>query len=288
MSKPLASVPTIVLSFPLAFTVARVDGQTGAGVIRGVVLDPQGSGVAGAKVTLTVPDGDRTREVQTSSDGELVFPNLQPGAYDIGAEAAGFKTAVQSGIRASVAFTTDVTIRLELGPVTESISVSAQTQPLQTADATVGNNFDGTRIQQLPLNARNIAGLLSLQPGVTRSGEAFGGRRDQANITLDGVDVNDQPTGLDAAARSLQGATRRSPPFYAARRNRFRSFVVTLNPNANQGRSSGAQVSLVTRKEIKMYSGCRTTRRWTWGSENPSKCHTPSSTAFNFAGKCLT
>jgi hypothetical protein len=256
MPKPLARVRATAISLLLAFSVAPVDGQTGSGVIRGVVLDLQGSGVVGAKMTLTVPDGGRTREVQTGSDGEFVFPNLQPGAYDIGAEAAGFKKAVQAGIRASVAATTDVSIRLELGPVTESISVSAQTQPLQTADATVGNNFDGTRIQQLPLNARNIVGLLSLQPGVTRSGEAFGGRRDQANITLDGVDVNDQLTGLDAAARSLQGSYEALSSVLRSTPESVQEFrVVTLNPNANQGRSSGAQVSLVTRSGGNTFHG---------------------------------
>jgi hypothetical protein len=185
-----------------------------------------------------------------------VFSNLRPGAFAITVEAAGFKRAIQSGVQASVSATTDLTIRLEVGAVTESISVSAETQPFQTADATVGNNFDGTRIQQLPLNARNIVGLLSLQPGVTRSGEAFGGRRDQANITLDGVDVNDQLTGLDAAARSLQGSYEALSSVLRSTPESVQEFrVLTLNPNANQGRSSGAQVSLVTRSGSNAFHG---------------------------------
>jgi hypothetical protein len=117
--------------------------------------------------------------------------------------------------------------------VTESVSVSAEAQLLQTADATIGNNFESTRVQQFPLNTRNIIGLLSLQPGVTRTGESFGGRRDQANITLDGVDVNDQLTGLDAAVRSIQG---RYEALWSVLRSTPESVqelhVVTLIPNA--------------------------------------------------------
>src|SRR5690242_16435468 len=91
MPRPLVRARAIACSFLLAFSAARIEGQTGSGVIRGVVLDPQGTGVVGATVTLIVPDGGRIREVQTGSAGEFVFPNLQPDAYDIGAEAPGFK-----------------------------------------------------------------------------------------------------------------------------------------------------------------------------------------------------
>ena len=255
MSKLLASLRAFACSLLLAVTVARLDGQT-ASLIRGLVLDPQGGGVVGAKVALTLPGGSTTREVKTSAEGEFAFPNLRPATYDVQVEAEGFKKMLQNGVEAVVSSTTDLTVRLELGQVSDSISVSATAQPLQTADATVGNNFEGTQIQQLPLNARNIVGLLSLQPGVTRTGEVFGGRRDQANITLDGVDVNDQLTGLDAAARALRGSYDALSSVLRSTPESVQEFrVVAMNPNASQGRSSGAQVALVTRSGGNSFHG---------------------------------
>src|SRR6185312_4178916 len=103
-------------------------------------------------------------------------------------------------------------------------------------DGSLGNNFVSQQITQLPLNARNVANLLSLQPAVTPGGAVAGGRSDQANITLDGVDVNEQQTG-DAFSPVL----RVSPDTV----EEFR--VTTTNPNASQGRSSGAQVELITK-----------------------------------------
>lgn len=98
----------------------------------------------------------------------------------------------------------NVDAQLEVGSVAETTSVTAAAEaPINTTDATLGNAFDSRRIENLPLNARNIVGLLSLQPGVTRLGEVNGGRRDQANISLDGVDANEQQTGLDVVAATV-------------------------------------------------------------------------------------
>src|SRR5262245_24561430 len=127
---------------------------------------------------------------------------------------------------------------MEIGEVSQTVSVTvgAGEALINTQDGSLGNNFVSQQITQLPLNARNVANLLSLQPAVTPAGYVAGGRSDQANLTLDGVDVNEQQTG-DAFAPVL----RVTPDTV----EEFR--VVTTNPNANQGRSSGAQVELVTK-----------------------------------------
>jgi hypothetical protein len=127
----------------------------------------------------------------------------------------------------------------------------------------LGNTFDSRRIENLPLNARNIVGLLSLQPGVTRLGEVNGGRRDQANITLDGVDANEQQTGLDVVAASVNAnendANKTREAFASVLRinpdavQEFR--VITSGVGANQGRSSGAQVSLVIKSGTNQFHG---------------------------------
>src|SRR5205814_1750851 len=107
---------------------------------------------------------------------------------------------------------------------------------LNTQDATIGNNFVSQQITQLPLEARNPISLLTLQPGVTRAGNVTGARADQSNITLDGVDINEaQSNDINAPVLRLN----------AEAVEEFR--VVVSNPNANQGRSSGAQISLITK-----------------------------------------
>jgi hypothetical protein len=95
----------------------------------------------------------------------------------------------------------EVNVQLEVGMVTEAVTVTTTNEaPINPTDASLGNAFENKRVVELPLNARNIVGLLSLQAGVTRQGEVTGGRCDQANNTIDGIDTNEQQTGLDVVA----------------------------------------------------------------------------------------
>ena len=211
----------------------------GFSAIRGSVKDPQGAVVAGATVTLSQADTKFSRTTTTNDSGQYAFEGIQPGIYSVDVEAKGFKKAVYTQVSALVSKPTDLDVAMEIGNVNETISVTvgAGEALINTQDASLGNNFVSQQITQLPLNARNVATLLSLQPAVTPGGYVAGGRSDQANITLDGVDVNEQQTG-DAFSPVL----RVSP-------DTVEEFRVTYtNPNASQGRSSGAQVELVTRQ----------------------------------------
>ena len=142
-------------------------------------------------------------------------------------------------------------VQLEIGAVSETVDVtSAAEAAINTSDASLGNSFERKRIVELPLNANNVVGLLSLQPGVSRSGFVNGGRADQSNITLDGVDVNEQQDGLDVITDEAFASVLR------VTRDSLQEFrVTTTNPNAEQGRSSGAQVSLVTRSGSNEWHG---------------------------------
>jgi hypothetical protein len=153
---------------------------------------------------------------------------------------------------------TTVDVSLEVGSLTETVTVSAGVEEvlINTQDATIGNNFVARQIEQMPLESRNVVQLLSLQPGVTRDGYVTGSRADQANVTLDGVDVNEQQTGLDIIQdlafdedEAFASVLRITPDSV----QEFR--VTTINPNANQGRSSGAQVSLITKSGTNDWHG---------------------------------
>jgi len=232
----MLSLGTFVVLLCLCGT-AFGQGQ-GITAIRGSIKDPQGAVVAGAAVTLTNPETNFTRSTTSNDSGQFEFGGLQPGIYQVEVEAKGFKKSVLTQVAALVSKPTDLEVAMEIGNVTETISVTvgAGEALINTQDGSLGNNFVSQQITQLPLNARNVANLLSLQPAVTPSGYVAGGRSDQANITLDGVDVNEQQTG-DAFSPVL----RVSPDTV----EEFR--VTTTNPNASQGRSSGAQVELITK-----------------------------------------
>jgi hypothetical protein len=250
MRKTLCSKSVITLL--AIFLVATVSyAQAGRSAVRGTVKDQQGNLIAGATVTLANSERNFSRTQTTTEDGTYVFSAVPPGTYRLDVEAANFKKTSLSDVKALVDSSVDADVTLEVGAVSETVNVTAGNEaPLNTTDATIGVAFENRRIAELPLNARNVVGLLSLQTGVTPSGYVNGGRADQANITLDGVDVNEQQRGLDVVTDEAFASVLRSTPDSL---QEFR--VITTNPNAEQGRSSGAQVSLITKSGTNDWHG---------------------------------
>lgn len=247
MSKPvfLGSCARRLLTLMLSIMLlsGSVPAQVGASSVRGTVFDPQGKAVTGAAVTLSNPVINFTRTAKTNDTGGYTFDLVPPGTYNLEAEYQGFKKAAVTDIRALVDKPTTVDLQLEVGNLTETVTVSAGAGDvlLNATDGTIGNNFVSQQISQLPLESRNVVQLLSLQPAVTPDGYVSGSRADQANITLDGVDVNEQQLGLDPSTDQAFSSVLRVTPDSI---QEFR--VTTATPNATQGRSSGAQVSLIT------------------------------------------
>src|SRR5215212_5528944 len=238
----------LVLLLAAAVTASA---QTGRSTVRGTVRDQQGNVVTGASVTLSDAAKNFTRTQTTNEEGGYTFAAVPPGTYRVEVESSGFKKVSVADVRALVDTPVDVDVELQPGLNTESVTVTASTEAaLNTTDATIGTAFESRRIEELPLNARNVVGLLSLQPGVTRGGYVNGGRADQANVTLDGVDNNEQQRGLDVVTDEAFASVLRSTPDSL---QEFR--VITTNANAEQGRSSGAQVSLVTKSGTNEFHG---------------------------------
>ena len=184
----------------VALTLLTINAyaQSGGSTVRGTVKDPQGNVIAGATVNLTNPEKHFSRTQTTNQEGVYLFTAIPPGTYKLEFEAAGFKTAAASGLVALVDTPTVRDVQLEIGAVSETVDITSGAEAaVNTSDASLGNSFERKRIVDLPLNANNVVGLLSLQPGVSRSGYVNGGRADQSNITLDGVDVNEQQDGLE-------------------------------------------------------------------------------------------
>lgn len=219
-------------------------GQTSTS-LNGTVADKTGAGVPNAVVSAENQSTGAKRTATSNGEGYYAFPQLTPGTYKVTATAQGFAPATAENVQVLVNVPTSLPIGLELEAVNQTVQVSAEATQVNTTDATIGNAFGTVPILQLPLEGRNVVGLLALQPGVTfigenqtdsRNGAVNGGKSDQANVTLDGVDVNDQQER--SAFTSVLRVTLDSV-------QEFR--VTTTNANAEQGRSSGAQIALVTK-----------------------------------------
>ncbi len=232
--------------------------QTGTSSVRGVVTDRTGAAIVGAKVTIVNAAQGLHREGATDGAGAFEFPALPPGSYVLAIESKGFRKFEQKNLQLQVNSPATVNATLEVGSAAEVIEVSASAVTLNTTDASLGSAFSENQVKQLPLEAGNVPELLSLQAGVaytgnrpdinkdtdTRSGAVNGARSDQSNITLDGVDVNSDLKGY--AFTSVLPITQDSV-------QEFR--VTTSNYNADEGRSSGAQVSLVTKSGTNNFHG---------------------------------
>ncbi|HEY0727937.1 MAG TPA: carboxypeptidase-like regulatory domain-containing protein, partial [Pyrinomonadaceae bacterium] len=231
--------------------------QGGTSAIRGSVKDPQGNVVAGANVKLINVTTNAERTTTTSDDGLFSFEAVQVGDYRVEVEAPNFKKGVVTEIHALIAKAVTVDVQLEIGAVSESVTVSTSSAELlvNREDGTLGSNFVNKQITQLPLEARSVPNLLTLQTAATRDGYVAGARADQTNVTLDGVDINEAQTNAvtsgtadPADGTAIDNLSPASGTVLRLNADAIEEFrVQTTNPNANQGRSAGAQVSLVTK-----------------------------------------
>jgi hypothetical protein len=225
-------------------------GQTTS--LTGTVSDPSGAVIPNAVITVVNVDTGTQREDKSDTQGRYNMESLTPGTYKLTAKASGFSDVAVSNVRLFVNQPATVNVVFEkVGSTSTTVAVEAYAAQINTVDATLGNAITSQAIVELPSPLRNVANLLQLQPGVLsfgttddRSGSVNGGRSDQGNVTLDGVDVNDQ------AARAAFTSVLRVTPDSV---EEFRA--VTTNGDASKGRASGADVVLVTRSGTNKLDG---------------------------------
>jgi hypothetical protein len=253
MTLPKVVATALVLLLSLLAGRAALAQRT-EGAIAGVVRDPQGLSVAGAKVTVTSERTDRAHETTTDDTGFYRVANLPPGPYVITFEAEGFKLAVAAGIVVQVATTTRADVALELGGVEETVAVTGAARLIQTEEGRLSATIDTRQVTQLPLNGREVYQLVTLQPGVvatnapvisnvpsTSSAATFdfgfvanGSTPRSNNFVLDGNSNNNEWLG---------GTPLLFPSLDAIEEVQ----IQTLNFSAEYGRNNGAVVNVVTK-----------------------------------------
>ena len=224
---------------------------TTTGVVLGTVADPSGAAVVDATVVLR-NTATNAQVTQTSSGaGQYTFVNVTPGTYEIAVKKQGFRGSNVSAFTVEVTKSYTVDVKLEIGEVTESITVSTEARvELQTTDAQVGDVIGGTTLSRLPTLTRDASELLTLQPGTTpydtpanggfgnNGGTVAGARSDQNSISLDGIDITDNTVGGGATAQNFIPTTVESL-------EEFR--VGVTNANTDFSRSSGGNITLISK-----------------------------------------
>jgi hypothetical protein len=238
------------------FMTPMIQGQTATtGQIVGVVTDPSGALVVGAKVTLTSDAGVR-RETVTGSNGRYTFPLLDPGAYRLEVALSGFAPAKLEGIAVRITESSVVDVALKVAGSPTMISVTGESPLVQTESSARGTVIDQQEIRALPLPTRNFQQLLTLTTGTSgplqNSSEL--GRGDVAvyvngqralsnNVIINGVDANSIGTG-------------ENPNLAVPSIDSLQEFIVqTSMYDASGGRNAGGNVAAVTKSGTNSFHG---------------------------------
>ena len=152
----------------LAVCASPANAQVLYGSLVGTVEDPTGAIVPKAKVTLTSKETAAIREAEADEVGRYNILNLQPGAYELKVTAPGFRTSTRSDIEVTINTVTRINVRLEVGQMTEQVTISAEAVQLQTDKSDVRHEITGQTVQNMPLPSyRNYQSLIALVPGAT-------------------------------------------------------------------------------------------------------------------------
>jgi hypothetical protein len=142
-------------------------GQTSTGTITGSITDTSGAMIAGAKVQIVNTGTNAKVDVSTNLEGTYTAPLLPPGSYKVAVAASGFKGFEQAGIQLQVQQQARVNIVLQVGAMTESVTIQGDAALVEATTSSIGRVVDNKRILELPLNTRNVYSLVNLTPGVT-------------------------------------------------------------------------------------------------------------------------
>jgi hypothetical protein len=226
----------------LSLAALRLPAQVASAEFFGTVTDSSGAFIPQAKISARAERTGFEYSTLSNQEGYFALPNLQPGPYRIEVEAQGFRSLVRTGVNAVAARRLSVEVKLEVGSLTEAVTVEADASPLETGSQEIGQTVDNRRIIGLPLNGRSYLELAVLAPNTlpvatgTRQGTGFalgGSRFNSNNLMVDGIDNNTVFFNRDVVRPSVDSI------------EEFR--VLTNSPSAEYGRNMGGVVTVLTK-----------------------------------------
>lgn len=233
------------------------------GGLSGQLTDASGSALPGVTVEAVSEATAQVRTGVTADDGFYNLPLLTPGRYRVKAELTGFKAAIRDGVVVSVNNTSRVDLRLEVGDLTEEVTVQVTAPLVETGNATMGLVIDEKKVVELPLNGRNFTQLGTLIPGVVAPPSTLGGQNGDATpggfgnatggFNVNGMRNQSNNFLLDGASNNdtfNTGFVLRPPP------DAIQEFkIMTHSYGAEYGRNAGSVVNVVTRSGSNKFTG---------------------------------
>ncbi len=260
MGRPIRSQFSgwVLAAVALCGLPAAAFGQTFYGSVVGTVTDATGAVVPEVSVTLTNIGTAERRTMQTDAGGNYLFVNLVPGRYRLEMQKEGFKRFTREPIVVEVQAAVRIDAALEVGEVTQTVEVRAETPLMQTENASLGQVVEARKVLEMPLNGRNVLNLVTLVPGVVPQGQSMqnptgtnpfawgnyqigGGQANQSAAYLDGGPVNVSYINLTALVPTQDSI------------QEFR--VQTNNLGAEFGRFAGGVVNLTTKSGTNSFHG---------------------------------
>lgn len=242
----------LLVLLALGVCAVPVFAQTGStGSLLGTIVDPKGAVVAGASVKVVSKATNQEFTAQTSEDGTFTIPTLTAGVYTATVTASGFKQSVVTDIKIDVGKPSSINVELEIGAANEIVTVVGGGELLQTQTATVGTTLTGRQITDLPTASRDALDLVLALPGTTtpgrpRTSSVNGLPKGALNITLDGINVQDN------LLKSSDG-------FFTYVRPRTDAIsevtVSTSNPGSESSAEGAVQIKFVTQGGSNDYHG---------------------------------
>src|ERR1051326_4932890 len=214
----------MIRRFALAFFLILLPAVAGAqqfkANVTGTVTDAQGAVIPGVTVSVTNLDTNVAVDSVTDSNGVFSVKDLVPGRYKVTATLSGFKTFVREGIVLHTAETANIQVKLEVGTLEETVTVSAGLSEVETNQSVLSQTMDNKKVSELPLNGRQVYMLLQLTSGTLFTQQTFGatgfsGTRAwdvNGNVTIHGSRTGNNEFLIDGASNAGTGGWTYAPP----------------------------------------------------------------------------
>jgi hypothetical protein len=253
----------LILACVVASAMAARAQETTTGSIAGKVVDTQNLPVPGATITLTTPQGPRT--FVTDSDGAFFAPYLTPGSYAIKVELQGFRTLDRQNIDVRLGQRLELTLPLQVGALTEAVSVTGGAPVVDTSSTTTGVVLDSEMLQRVPVG-RRFSDTLYIAPGVSSGGQVgeanpsvSGGSGLENLYVVDGVNITNAGYGALGSYSIVFGSLGNGVPFDFIKETQ----VKTGGYESEYGQSTGGVINVITK------SGTNTLRGSAFGYFRP-------------------
>ncbi len=235
--------------FAVLLLISSAGAQEFRASLSGEITDPSGAAISGATITVTNVDRNSDSVETSNSLGRYVVNFLSPGTYKVTVDKPGFKKLVRQGIRLSSSDKFDVDLRLEVGSISEAVTVTGEPPQLQTESASRSALIENRVIESVPTNGRNLYQLQYILPGVIKTSTYWGSMELYASGNINGVAISGGRQGENETL--IDGVTSTRPDrgiAFAPSLNATQEFtVLTNNYDAQYGRVSGGTTSIVTK-----------------------------------------